>query len=281
MADRNFISSAVSGVLPDCCEIEGCERKPHTRWKKGIAVCNLHWQRLHKYGSTDAPEKRNVSPLPPCGVSGCSNRARSRNAGLCEMHYMRVRRHGDTDRLSGVKPGLLVQSGGGYLLEYAPDHPLRVGESPRVYVHRRVFYDAHGAGPFQCHCCGKQVDWADMHVDHLNDDVTDNRIENLAPACPVCNQKRGQHKMALTTKIRRGKLLTAHGITMCTNDWSRHLGVSRNAIDMRIKRGWKMSDALSPRKYTSGPESRKKAVPLSECMVLQDTRTDRSRDWTY
>lgn len=212
-----------------------------------------------------------------CAVAGCGKPANRVGAGLCDMHYGRVRRNGTLNNIDLAAEGPLVHSGG-YLLDYAPDHPLRRA-SPRVYQHRVVFYDAHGEGPFQCHCCGKEVSWDGMHVDHLNDDVTDNRLENLAPACPRCNQKRGEHKMARTTKRVRGKHLTAHGVTMCISDWARHLGVTRAAIHDRLARGALAGDALTPRFGRSGPESGRARVPLRSLLVLADERADRSSEW--
>lgn len=216
-------------------------------------------------------ECRYVS-LEKCSVERCENRANRIKAGLCEKHYARMRRNGTTEKQNVVKPGSIEQSGGGYLMVYAPDHPLRKGSSPRVYEHRKVFYDANGSGPFNCHVCGAVVTWDDMHVDHLNDDVKDNRLENLAPACPTCNQWRGKDKSSRSIKIRRGKHITAHGVTMCESDWSRHLGITRNAFNDRMTRGASIDEALRPREGKSGPQSRSERIPLSSLEVISDIR---------
>ncbi|MBK5203913.1 MAG: HNH endonuclease [Polaromonas sp.] len=185
-------------------------------------------------------------PHKACSVDGCNAQATRSKDTICEAHYMRLRRHGSFDALTNVIDGPVVQVGGGYLLDYLPSHPLRVGSSPRVYQHRAVFYDAFGDGPFECHCCGKSVTWSDLHIDHLNDVVTDNRLSNLAPACPVCNQKRGRHKMVEATR-KAGVILTAHGLSMCRSEWARHLGLTPAAISARIKNGWSLERALTPK----------------------------------
>lgn len=214
-----------------------------------------------------------------CIVDGCDGKATRIGAGMCESHYMRVRRNGSFEKVDTVIPGAIRHSGGGYLLEYAPDHRLRTPGSPRVYQHRIVFYETHGEGPFQCHCCGKSVTWQDMHVDHLNDVVTDNRPENLAAACAVCNQWRGRSKMRKTSKEQRGRHWTAHGVTMCQSDWSRHLGVTVSALTDRIKRGASIDDALQPRGGKTGPKSTKPRVPLCDLHVIRDTRPSGACDW--
>jgi len=196
-----------------------------------------------------------AKPKKTCTIEGCQSVACRDKDTICEAHYMRRRRNGSFDVVNTVTDGNLVHSGG-YLLEYAPGHPLRAGSHSRVYQHRVVYYDAHGDGPFSCHCCGKSVSWSDMHVDHLNDVVTDNRIENLAAACAVCNQQRGRHKMAKTMRAN-GVIWSAHGLSMCKAEWAKYLGVSRNTIESRLSRGASLEAALVPRYGNSGPKSKR------------------------
>lgn len=82
------------------------------------------------------------------------------------------------------------------------DHPLRAPNSTYVYEHRLVLWEHIGPGTHPCHHCGKPVTWAPgngtsdgcLVVDHLDDDQTNNRVENLAPSCITCNQLRGLRK---------------------------------------------------------------------------------------
>lgn len=46
---------------------------------------------------------------------------------------------------------------------------------------------------------------------------------------------------------------------MCLSDWARHLGLSRAAIQARLKKGWSIHDALSPRLGNAGPTSRERS----------------------
>lgn len=191
-----------------------------------------------------------------CEVEGCGLPIRSRNSLYCEKHYMRVRRHGSTDKLTTMKPGKLEHTGG-YLLVYAPDHPL-ARSSSRVYEHRKVYYDSHGAGPFLCHWCSKSVTWDNLHIDHLDDCKTNNDLSNLVASCPVCNQKRGKEKMTKTMRESSHRRYTAHGQTMCLNEWAHYLKLSRPALEYRLNAGWAISRVFSPRIGNSGPPSRER-----------------------
>lgn len=171
---------------------------------------------------------------------------------------MRVRRHGSTERRSTLKPGVIEHTGG-YLLEHRPGHPLS-RLSKRVYQHRAVFHQHHGEGPFKCHWCGIQVTWETMHVDHLNDVVTDNDIGNLAASCARCNQARGLPKMRLTMK-RAGRLITAHGMTMCVSDWARHLGLARWTLMGRLAKGMPPDEAMTADRAATGPARRRRPMP--------------------
>ena len=64
-------------------------------------------------------------------------------------------------------------------------------------MHRLVLYESLGPEPRPCHWCGKELLWITdrfapnaLQVDHLNQVRDDNRVENLVPACQVCNVRR-------------------------------------------------------------------------------------------
>ena len=184
-----------------------------------------------------------------CGVNDCQNKANRVGAGLCEMHYARVRRHGSTDRL---RPKDRYIHSGGYIIVRAEGHPL--ARNNVVYEHRKVYYDAHGQGSLACHHCGAEVTWDTMHVDHINDVVTDNRLCNLVASCATCNQRRGVEKMKKTMRTKVGKPITYDGQTLSLNQWADKLGIPRPTLIHRIKRmGMTPEQAFSkPMGVTSG-----------------------------
>lgn len=198
-----------------------------------------------------------ASGLCACQVEGCHRKRRSMSGLYCEAHYYRLRRTGQIELRPKPAPKAALQHSGGYLRLHAPDHPLAQRRGDRYeYHHRVVFYDAHGEGPFRCHVCAAPVGWGAMHVDHLNDDPADNRIENLAAACPTCNQWRGRQKMVATMRDRRGVWLEHQGHKATLGDWANRLGISRSALRFRLEAGWSLSDALSKGRGRSGPPSR-------------------------
>jgi len=170
------------------------------------------------------------------------------------MHYGRLRRNGTLDNL---EPSPIIMHSGGYRRMYAPDHPLREGKAGSYeYEHRVRFYNEHGPGPFKCHHCQEQVTWVDMHVDHLNDDPQDNRLENLVASCPTCNQWRGKRKMEQTIRDRYAKKVTWQGVTKTLAEWALQIGIDRESLQWRLNQGWPLDRALTEPRGKTGPRRR-------------------------
>lgn len=163
---------------------------------------------------------------------------------------MRMRRKGTTDYRA--LPHRLNQSNG-YIWLREPGHPLSDSRG-LVYEHRYVFYQNNGAGPFKCHWCGLDVEWKTMHIDHLDDDKTNNNIENLVPSCPLCNQKRGRWKMVAKQRAN-GKQITYNGITKTAGLWAKDLGLSRSAFTRRME-CWPIDVVMTTPHGKSGPKKR-------------------------
>jgi len=199
-----------------------------------------------------------------CTVEGCSNYARSNASPYCEKHYYRIRRNGSLELKQKEIPESHFQTGG-YVLRYAPNHPLTKRHTgPYEYEHRIVYYDANGCGPFKCHWCGKTVTWDDMHVDHLNSIITDNRIENLVASCPICNQHRGLSKMRDTMRSKHAARISYNGEDKTITEWADKLGISKVSLFWRLEHGWPVGRALTETRGKSGPKCHSKRTARGE-----------------
>ena len=192
--------------------------------------------------------------LPKCATLGCEKKANRRGAGLCEGCYMRLRRKGTTDYRS--LPYRLDQSAG-YVWLREPGHPLSDSRG-LVYEHRYVYYKAHGRGPFKCHWCGRDLDWGFMVVDHLDDNKSNNNIENLVPSCDKCNTGRGTWKMV---KARREQWtrITFDGITKNLSEWARERGLSRSALQWRLDH-WPVERVMAEGRGVTGPRAEREQI---------------------
>ena len=191
--------------------------------------------------------------LKECKTENCNNKANRIGAGLCEACYGRLRRRGTVEFKS--IPYKTTQSAG-YLRLRERDHCL-TDSTGSVYEHRFVYHKHFGEGPFNCNWCGKVVTWFDMHVDHLDDNVTNNDISNLVASCPVCNQHRGREKMKRTARAN-GVQLTFNGKTMCVSEWAREIGIKVSALQFRLKNeDWSLERCLTTPKGNTGPKGKK------------------------
>lgn len=192
---------------------------------------------------------------PQCSIDGCEAKSRSGRSRYCEAHYYRVRRNGTVKTLAEVSPPDSESlHSEGYILEWAPDHPLTSRTTmSRVYQHRRVYYDENGEGPFNCHWCGTDVTWADMHVDHVNAVRDDNRVENLVASCPACNVKRGAETMTAVMRLKSNAKITWRGESLTAGQWAERIGITAQSLRSRIKSGWALDRALTERRGNTGP----------------------------
>lgn len=199
-----------------------------------------------------AQEQKEKFPLHACRVAGCEKLANRVGPGLCEMHYARARRNGTTDSQYERMAEFNKQSGG-YLYVKAKGHALS-GLRTRAYAHRVAFYDANGEGPFACHWCKAEVNWATMHVDHLDDDKGNNLPSNLVAACPVCNMQRGHHKVMQSHRDKTGIEFAGEKLTIA--EWAKKIGISRPALVFRLEKGWPLERALTEGRGATGPAAK-------------------------
>ena len=233
--------------MRNLCTIPECNNYVH-----GKGLCSLHYRKLLKYGDPlFAKEPRET--FITCIVEGCETISRSIKHPYCEKHYYRIRRNGSIELKE--KTGRFYNDKG-YIRLYAPAHPLTIRHTgTSEYEHRIVYYNVHGAGPFKCNWCGKEVTWDDMHVDHLNDKHDDNSPGNLVSSCPVCNQKRGKHKANETMRNVYGRWIEYNGQRKMMSEWAKEIGITRASLIWRIKSGWTIERALTETRGKYGPRS--------------------------
>jgi hypothetical protein len=194
-----------------------------------------------------------------CRIEGCESEANRKGAELCEKHYARIRRYGTHKSVFERSPDRTLQSAG-YVLVKAKGHPRSLGLG-RAYEHRVVYQDARGAGPFPCNWCGVAVTWDDMHIDHVDDDKTNNAVSNLVASCQLCNQARGKQKRIETMRAKHGVEFNGERLTL--GEWAARLGISDVSLKWRLANGWPLGRALTENRGTHGPPS-KKLAKISE-----------------
>lgn len=177
-----------------------------------------------------------------CCIDGCAGFSRNKGDGPCEAHYYRMRRTGSYEVIVPDRPPCVRSDG--YVMEHLPDHPIWEETNGRIYQHRRVFYDAYGRGPHDCHWCGSSVDWPNLHVDHLNFDKSDNSLENLMPSCAKCNI--GRAEVEVDYRERKGaRVIEFMGRSMVLSDWAAELGMSPQSLLYRLRSGWGIDRSLT------------------------------------
>ena len=226
------------------CGIPGCEQ-PH----RARGWCKDHYSAWYQNG--DPLLWRRQPNLGVCSAPGCSKRPRSRTAAYCEMHYGRMRRNGSLDGPNReASPGIVHEQG--YILVYAPNHPIASRRHPHVYEHRLVFYDTFGLGPHRCRWCDVELTWCEVHVDHLDDTKRNNDPTNLVAACFTCNTQRGDPGRAKSIAAH-SPLITFDGVTLPLSQWAHRLGIKSASLRLRLRNGWPLERALTEPRGRFGP----------------------------
>lgn len=79
------------------CRIDGCQNSHY-----GKGLCNKHWNRQHKTGTTEL-----IIPAPKiCSVDNCDRNAHSN--GMCMKHDQRMRKNGSIELICKTPPGAAI-----------------------------------------------------------------------------------------------------------------------------------------------------------------------------
>lgn len=179
-----------------------------------------------------------------CCVEGCEKDAMYKKVSLCQKHYFRVMRNGTTDTIKSRN--YRSRNKAGYQLLYEPSHKLSQSNG-YVYEHRFVYYNEKNMNPDKCEICGCFIDWDILHIDHIDNDVTNNKKENLRATCRACNTFRGISSVSMSKQP-----IEINGVVMSAQEWSRQDGVSVTGatIRNRIASGMSPHDAVYSIKVT-------------------------------
>lgn len=174
-----------------------------------------------------------------CKIRGCDRESQYKAQDVCQKHYFRFMRTGSYEK---SKPKYRKSNPKGYQTIYKPSHPLSHKDG-YVYEHRFVVYEEIGENLSSCEICEKPVTWKTVHIDHIDNDVTNNERRNLRPLCRVCNVGRSDRPQH--TYHGRGAI-TWSGETKTPNEWGKddRIPVRGHTIRQRLKRGLSVEDAL-------------------------------------
>lgn len=133
------------------CSVPDCARPKRS---KNQALCEMHYYRVRRTGTTGTAQPRQRVGDKPCAISGCDRRSASL-LGWCGTHYTRYKRHGSPDTVLKATP--------------TPDasHPQwkaeRIGYSG---AHMRVRAARGSASAHPCvDCRGQAQQWSYDHAD--------------------------------------------------------------------------------------------------------------------
>ena len=138
----------------------------------------------------------------------------------------------------------------GYILLNIPNHPL-VQANGYVYEHRYVFHNHFKDSELSCELCGAPWLWRTYkdHIDHIDEDKSNNHIGNLRPLCNACNVGRTEK---IRHKRKGSSAIEWNGEVKTPEEWGSddRIPAKGHLIRQRLKRGCSVSDAFFMKKKT-------------------------------
>ena len=138
----------------------------------------------------------------------------------------------------------------GYTVVYRPEHPLARGTG-YILQHREVLYNSIGEETPDCALCGCSTSWEiyHYHVDHIDENRSNNDISNLRMLCNSCNTRRTK---IVYHKVDGYMAVTINGESKTPNEWAKVDGVvvSGATIKRRISNGASHYDAVYGKRLT-------------------------------
>jgi len=192
-----------------------------------------------------------------CKIDGCERSSQYKSQDVCQMHYFRFMRGGSYE-LKKRKEKFFDDRG--YVLMCLPNHKLS-SKNGLIREHTVVAYAKYGDTLPDCELCGKRLLWGgrSTHIDHIDNDKSNNAPENLRPLCNGCNSSRPYREGG---KLREGALyISFNGRVMSVKMWAKEPGVMVSSGTIRNRKNSGMSDydCLFKEKATHKQDTQKRA----------------------
>lgn len=181
-----------------------------------------------------------------CKIDGCNRVSAYKEQDVCQKHYFRFMRYGTYEL--NRKRKYRLSNPAGYQSIFEPKHPL-AQKSGYVYEHRFIVFNEYGYNLPDCELCGKPTRWDTCHIDHIDEDVTNNILKNLRPVCRPCNTNRGRKP---EHTYNHHHCISYKGKSGTAKFWASQNGVDVTGatIVSRLQRGMTVEDALFSEKKT-------------------------------
>jgi hypothetical protein len=176
-----------------------------------------------------------------CKVEGCDRVAMYTGLKLCQKHYFRHMRTGIYHLVPRRKP--FQTNPAGYISIHKPSSPLS-NKSGMVYLHRQLIYEKYGENLPNCGICGKETFWATCHIDHIDENVANNDINNIRPVCRGCNTARTPRKTIMRYEYN-GKMMSVTELSTVEG-----VQVGRPCLRRRIESGMSIVEAMFSKNLT-------------------------------